>query len=243
MDNIFFMCSLIVQAAASPATQPPLPVTIIIPALNEERVISRTLASLRALDPPPAQILVSVGPSTDATARLARAAGATVIAGAKGRAVQMDDAAAAAAKASSKAPAGGGALVFVHADTTVPADLVALVRGALADEVCVGGGFVSIIASAQRTFWGMSLHNVAKTFYLPLIFRPWAYPSGLRVLFGDQVIFCRAADYRAAGGFNRSLPIMEAGRPAPPTAAALPGEGPWGAPLSAHFWPCCATGP
>jgi len=33
------------------------------------------------------------------------------------------------------------------------------------------GGFVSIISVPAKTFWGISLHNVLKTFYTPLLFR------------------------------------------------------------------------
>lgn len=32
---------------------------------------------------------------------------------------------------------------------------------------------------------------------------------GIRCLFGDQTLFCRAADFKAVGGFRDDLPIME----------------------------------
>ena len=32
---------------------------------------------------------------------------------------------------------------------------------------------------------------------------------GIRCLFGDQTLFCRAADFKAVGGFQNDLPIME----------------------------------
>jgi len=32
---------------------------------------------------------------------------------------------------------------------------------------------------------------------------------GIRCLFGDQTLFCRAADFKAVGGFQDDLPIME----------------------------------
>ena len=45
--------------------------------------------------------------------------------------------------------------------------------------------------SGQRRWWqltqiGRRRRAVAKTLYLPALFRPWAYFSGLRALFGDQ---------------------------------------------------------
>jgi len=63
-------------------------------------------------------------------------------------------------------------------------------------------------------------------------------------MFGDQTLFCRAADFARAGGFDPALPIMEdadlcirmhmAG-PAPPRAAAgrSPAGGAAGAPAGA----------
>ncbi len=32
---------------------------------------------------------------------------------------------------------------------------------------------------------------------------------GLRCLFGDQTLFCRAADFRRVGGYDGWLPLME----------------------------------
>jgi hypothetical protein len=32
------------------------------------------------------------------------------------------------------------------------------------------------------------MHNTLKTFYLPLVFRPYSFVRGLRILFGDQVM-------------------------------------------------------
>ena len=36
-----------------------------------------------------------------------------------------------------------------------------------------------------------------------------AVRRGLRCLFGDQTLFCRAADFYSVGGFAERLPIME----------------------------------
>ena len=48
-----------------------------------------------------------------------------------------------------------------------------------------------------------------KTHYLPLLLRPVSYARGLRVLFGDQAMFCRAAPFAAVGGFDERVPLME----------------------------------
>jgi hypothetical protein len=84
------------QAATAPPARTPTeeeataaaratPVTIVIPALNEAKAIGATLRCVKALDPPPADVIVAVGPSTDATADMAAAAGAHVVRGGRGR--------------------------------------------------------------------------------------------------------------------------------------------------------------
>jgi hypothetical protein len=62
-----------------------LPVTVVIPALNEEASIEACLRSVDALRPRAAAVVVAVGPSDDRTAERARAFGARVVRGARGR--------------------------------------------------------------------------------------------------------------------------------------------------------------
>jgi len=149
-----------------------LPVCVVIPALNEQAVLESTLRCVAALRPPPAAVVVAVGPSTDRTARLARAYGATVVTGGRGRSVQMNAGASAAlssvrpatpAGSAERAPPPPAALLFVHADTRLPPDAVALVRGALAQPRVVAGGFVSLLESPHCTWWAQSFHNSAHT--------------------------------------------------------------------------------
>lgn len=176
-------------------------VSIVIPARNESRAIGPTLRLLkRALEPEACEVIVSVGDSSDDTATIAREHGAVVVNGKKGRACQMN----AGAKAAS-----GDYVLFLHADTTVPLDVVDVIRRQLRDEKTVIGGFVSLIETKSRTFWGISWHNVIKTDYCAVISRPFAYLRGFRILFGDQAMFCRRDDFDRVGGFDESLPIME----------------------------------
>jgi GT2 family glycosyltransferase len=65
------------------------------------------------------------------------------------------------------------------------------------------------MSGQDKTRWGVSLHNYLKTYYAPFIFRPHLFFKGLRILFGDQVIFCRRSDFGNCGGFDVQLPIME----------------------------------
>jgi hypothetical protein len=105
----------------------------------------------------------------------------------------------------------GEFLCFLHADTWVPDDLVSVIEQTLADEGIAAAGFISLMVGSRTTRWGISLHNYLKTYYAPLLFRPHLFFRGLRLLFGDQAIFCRRADFWDVGGFDSALPIMEEG--------------------------------
>ena len=176
-------------------------VSIIIPALNEEDVLERTLNNLTLLNPSPKEILLIDGGSQDKTLEIAQKAGiSTFIAQKAGRSSQMNLGASVAK---------GKILCFIHADTIVPDDLVAIAQKVLAESDIAGGGFISLMRGSDRTRWLVSLNNYLKTYYAPLIFRPHLFARGLRILFGDQVIFCRRSDFWGCGGFDPNLPIME----------------------------------
>lgn len=176
-------------------------VSIIIPTFNEGSCLERTLRNLSVLEPSAAEILVVDGGSEDETIAVAHRAGVKVIVSQqRGRSQQMNQGAAAAT---------GEFVCFLHADTLVPDDLVTVIQQTLADQTIAGGGFISLMVGAQTTRWGISLHNYLKTYYAPLLFRPHLFFKGLRLLFGDQVMFCRRADFWNCGGFDNNLPILE----------------------------------
>jgi rSAM/selenodomain-associated transferase 2 len=176
-------------------------VSIIIPTLNESAILGRTLRYLSLLDPPAKEIIVVDGGSQDNTVEIARSAGVwVVISEQTGRSQQMNQGA---------AVANGEILCFLHADTIVPDDLVTVIERTLADPTVACGGFISVMAGTNATRWGITLHNYLKTYYAPLLFRPHLFVRGLRVLFGDQVMFCRRQDFWDCGGFDGELPIME----------------------------------
>jgi rSAM/selenodomain-associated transferase 2 len=186
-------------------------VSLIIPTLNEAGCLGRTLRQLSLLDPPAWEVLIVDGGSEDETVALAKricemfpnsSEVRVITSKERGRSVQMNQGAEAAT---------GEILCFLHADTFVPDDLVAVIDRTLADKTVAGGGFISLMAGSTTTRWGVSLHNYLKTYYAPLIFRPHLFFKGLRLLFGDQVMFCRRADFWKVGGFDSALPIMEEG--------------------------------
>lgn len=176
-------------------------VSIVIPTLNEADWIEQTLNHLKLLQPPAWEIIVVDGGSQDQTVAIVEAANVSVIHAAMGRSVQMNQGATVAT---------GDILCFLHADTIVPDDLVSVVEKTLADPTIACGGFISLMAGADTTRWSISLHNYLKTYYAPLLFRPHLFfGKGLRLLFGDQVMFCRQPDFWQCGGFDPALPIME----------------------------------
>ncbi len=180
-------------------------VSIVIPTLNEAAVLPRTLRHLQLLDPPAWEIYVVDGGSQDGTIELAIAANQitnlkVIQSEQAGRSVQMNQGAAAAT---------GDLLCFLHADTLVPDDLVAVIGRTLADSTIAAGGFISLM-TGENIRWGISLHNFLKTYYAPLLFRPHLFfAKGMRLLFGDQVIFCRRQQFWQCSGFDPTLPIME----------------------------------
>ncbi len=176
-------------------------VSIIIPTLNEAMTLGRTLRCLSILEPPAWEILVVDGGSHDQTVAIAQAAAVPIIVSEQtGRSVQMNRGAATAT---------GDVLCFLHADTLVPDDLVSAIDRTLANPAIAAGGLISLMTGESTTRWGVSFHNFLKTYYAPLLFRPHLFFKGLRLLFGDQVMFCRRQAFCDCGGFDPALPIME----------------------------------
>jgi hypothetical protein len=178
-------------------------VSVIVPALNEAATIESILTRVVSLEPKAHEVIVCVGDSEDDTEQIVHTKFPEflVVRSKRGRSTQMNAGA---------DVAGGDVFFFLHADTFVPSDVVEIIRATLKrDRRIVVGGFVSLIETSEKTFWGMSLHNVLKTYYAPLLLRPVSFFRGLRCLFGDQAMFVDAACFQSVGGFDESLPIME----------------------------------
>ncbi len=177
-------------------------VSIIIPTLNESKTLARTLRQLTILDPPAKEVIVVDGGSCDDTVAIAQKHSATVLTTTQpSRSVQMNLGA---------GYASGDILCFLHGDTIVPDDVISVITTTLSDSSVACGGFISLMTGSSTTRWVTSLHNSLKTYYAPLLFRPRLFfQKGLRLLFGDQVMFCRRSDFFACGGYDSAIPIME----------------------------------
>ncbi len=159
---------------------------IVIPALNEAANLSRLLPEL-ARDCPGAEIVVVDGGSHDDTAAaVTRQPGPRLLASASGRALQMNHGA---------REAGGDTLLFLHADTRLPAGAARAIERALAEPGVVGGRFDVRFDNERALFrmiaWFMNVRS-----------------RGSGICTGDQAIFMRRADFEAIGGYP-DIPLME----------------------------------
>ncbi|AUN94199.1 TIGR04283 family arsenosugar biosynthesis glycosyltransferase [Pseudazoarcus pumilus] len=157
--------------------------SVVIPVLNEAERLPALLASLTAMN---AQVIVVDGGSADGSADIARAAGVAVFDSPPGRARQMN---AGATRAT------GDALLFLHADTVLPAGADRLIGAALADGRHVWGRFDVLIEGRPAM-----LRVVAMMMNLR------SRASGIAT--GDQAMFMSRAAFDAAGGFPEQ-PLME----------------------------------
>jgi glycosyltransferase involved in cell wall biosynthesis len=165
----------------------PVPVSIVIPAFNEEALLPRTLAHLHAslreagIE---AEIVVTDNNSTDGTAEVARSFGAEVVFEPVNQIARARNAGAARAT--------GDVLIFIDADTLVPpATLRQAVDALKTGEVCAGGALVS----GETPFTGFSAFLVAF----------WTWLSRTRQLAAGAFVFCRRDAFEAVGGFDESV--------------------------------------
>lgn len=162
----------------------PVPVSIVMPVLNEAALIEPALRQLRS-DFPGCEIIVADGGSTDGTGDLA-APMARVIRSSPGRAAQMNAAA---------RHARGDVLWFIHADTRIDAAAFGQIQAAMADPAVVGGGLHLGFDQSSS-----ALRYVAWTSNLRARYLHW--------VFGDQAMFIRRSVFETLGGFP-DLPLME----------------------------------
>lgn len=171
-----------------------MPISVIIPTLNEERTIMATLAHTASLGFD--ELIVVDGGSTDETPALVESYRLSTQSSAlspvqwvttpRGRARQMNE----GAKVSR-----GEILLFLHADAQLPDDAKTMIDRTLADQRMVGGRFD--VRFDRPSMWGT------------IISRMMNWRSRLSsIATGDQALFVRRPIFEQMGGFA-DMPLME----------------------------------
>ena len=158
--------------------------SVIVPTLDEAEALPAALAAAR--QPGVTEIIVVDGGSRDGTLALARTLADRVLETARGRARQMNAGAAVAR---------GDVLLFLHADTRLPAGYAQAVARALADPCVVGGRF-----DVRLDATGLAYRIVGRLISVR--------SRVTRVATGDQAIFVRRAVFARLGGYP-AVPLME----------------------------------
>ena len=160
-------------------------ISVVIPTLNEARVLRDTLSSV--LDQPgPKEVVVADGQRVAELRAIvaAQQAGAAVVTGRAGRGAQMNRGAEWAT---------GDTLLFLHADTLLPPSALASIRQTLADPEATAGIFRLRFARETPL---LRLYALATRL-------PW-----IRLAFGDRGLFVRRSAFAAVGGYPE-WPLFE----------------------------------
>jgi rSAM/selenodomain-associated transferase 2 len=158
--------------------------TIVVPVLDEAAIITGALQALAPLRARGAEVIVVDGGSGDGTPGLAAPLADRVIAASRGRGAPLNAGAALGS---------GDALLFLHADTTLPDNADGLISAALDErpwgrfDLRIDGRHPLLAVVARMINWRSRWTGIAT---------------------GDQAIFIGRAAFDAVGGFP-DLPLME----------------------------------
>ena len=161
-------------------------ISVIIPVLNEEKMLSETLQHV-LIQPGEYEIIVVDGGSVDRTCEIAHGEPVVrLLRAPKGRACQMNAGARQAA---------GEWFLFLHADTRLPSGALARLNTLEAEDSIQAGGFLHQFSGRD---WRLRLLS-----YLNNIRCRWS-----KIIYGDQALFVRRTLFEQLGGFP-DQPFLE----------------------------------
>ena len=163
--------------------QTPPTISVIIPILNEAKILDKTLSQLQP-ELERHELIMVDGGSNDNSIRIAKKYG-EVITSTRGRAKQLNAGAAAAT---------GDILLFLHADIWLEPGALAAVESALSSGY-IGGGFHQKIDGKSILYRVIEIAGNVRGKYL-------------KVFYGDSGIFVARPDFEKIGGFP-DIPILE----------------------------------
>jgi len=161
-----------------------LKVSIIVPTLNEELVLEKTLTQFQQLSPH--ELIVSDGGSDDGTRNIAGRFSHRVITVSAGRALQMNVGA---------DEATGDILLFLHADSRIEPESYRKMLQCMQNPKWIGGAFKLCIESGKWSLKLIALLANIRSKYFGLAY-------------GDQGFFVRKEVFKDMNGFS-PLPICE----------------------------------
>ncbi len=159
-------------------------VSIIVPTLNEELVLEKTLTQFQQLSPH--ELIVSDGGSDDDTRNIAGRFSHRVITGSAGRALQMNVGA---------DEATGDILLFLHADSRIEPESYRKMLQCMQNPKWIGGAFTLCIESGKWSLKLIALLANIRSKYFGLAY-------------GDQGFFVRKEVFNDMNGFS-PIPICE----------------------------------
>jgi glycosyltransferase involved in cell wall biosynthesis len=171
----------------------PVTLSVCVPAFNESRVLARTLAAIR--DAADAfgergwttELIVCDNNSTDATAAIAQAAGATVVFEPVNQIARARNTAARAAT--------GDWLLFIDADSEPSRALLDDVADAIGSGQVLAGGSTAVMDDTRL--------------FTRVLLGAWNQTSRLTRWAAGSFIFVEASAFREIGGFNQALYASE----------------------------------
>ena len=153
--------------------------SIIIPTLNEEKVINRCLETV--VNIPGIEVIVSDGGSTDKTVEMARGyRDVKVVSSMSGRGIQMN---------TGSSYAHGEILLFLHADSILSREVILKIPCIFKNKSIVGGAFKIRLLSNRLPYRlieaGINLRSKA-----------------IKLPYGDQGLFVKRSVFKELGGFG-----------------------------------------